>query len=398
MKPNSDRQKFPKTCAEFFAGIGLMRMGLETQGWSALFANDIDVQKYKMYSSQFPDADTHFHLGDIHHLPANEVPTVSLATASFPCTDLSLAGSRSGLSGKQSSAFWGFMSILQDMGSRRPPIILLENVTGFLTSQGGADFREALIALNKLGYSVDAVVLDAAYFVPQSRQRLFVVGVQNDRQPGSVSTGLSFYGSTLRPKALADFIFLHPEINWNLRDLPDPPRISCSLSCIVEDLPLVSPEWWSVERASYLLEQMSPRHRMVADQMIAAPKWSYGTVFRRIRNEKSMAELRTDGIAGCLRTPKGGSGRQILFKGGFGNYQVRLLTPRECARLMGANDYQINVPLNQALFGFGDAVCVPVVQWVAKNYLNPVLEELAKEYRLSSIVSKHPYEKVLANA
>ena len=111
-----------------------------------------------------------------------------------------------------------------------------------------------------------------------------------------------------------------------------------------------------------------------------------------------MAELRTDGIAGCLRTPKGGSGRQILFKGGFGNYQVRLLTPRECARLMGANDYQINVPLNQALFGFGDAVCVPVVQWVAKNYLNPVLEELAKEYRLSSIVSKHPYEKVLANA
>jgi len=397
MKPTSKRHLFPKTCAEFFAGIGLMRMGLEAQGWSALFANDIDVQKYKMYSSQFPDADTHFHLGDIHHLPASEVPTVSLATASFPCTDLSLAGSRSGLSGKQSSAFWGFMSILQDMGDRRPPLVLLENVTGFLTSEGGKDFREALLALNSLGYSVDALVLDAAYFVPQSRQRLFVVGVRNDKQPSNLSAGLSFYGSTLRPKALADFIFLHPEINWSIRNLPDPPRATCSLSCIVEDLPLASSEWWSVERASYLLEQMSPRHRLVADQMISAPKWSYGTVFRRIRNEKSMAELRTDGIAGCLRTPKGGSGRQILFKAGFGQYQVRLLTPRECARLMGADDYQIDVPLNQALFGFGDAVCVPVVEWITRNYLNPILEELAGVCRLPAITQEEASERMLVN-
>lgn len=398
MEPVTKQHPFPMTCAEFFAGIGLMRMGLEAQGWTTLFANDIDVQKYKMYSTQFPDADTHFHLGDIHHLPASDVPTVSLATASFPCTDLSLAGSRSGLSGKQSSAFWGFMSILQDMGNRRPPLVLLENVTGFLTSEGGKDFREALLALNSLGYSVDALVLDASYFVPQSRQRLFVIGVRNDKQPSNLSAGLSFYGSTLRPKALADFIFLHPEIGWNVRSLPDPLRASCSLSCIVEDLPLASPEWWSAERASYLLEQMSPRHRLIADQMISAPECSYGTVFRRIRNEKSMAELRTDGIAGCLRTPKGGSGRQILFKAGFGQYQVRLLTPRECARLMGADDYQIDVPLNQALFGFGDAVCVPVVEWITRNYLNPTLEELAEVYHLPVITGKHLSEEMLVNA
>src|SRR5438132_13018277 len=122
---------------------------------------------------------------------------------------------------------------------------------------------------------------------------------------------------------------------------------------------------------------MSPRHREVADRMIAAPSWSYGTVFRRIRNGRSMAELRTDGIAGCLRTPRGGSGRQILFKAGRGSYHVRLLTPRECARLMGADNFMIDVPLNQALFGFGDAVCVPVIRWIAKNYLNAVWK---KEY------------------
>jgi DNA (cytosine-5)-methyltransferase 1 len=90
-----------------------------------------------------------------------------------------------------------------------------------------------------------------------------------------------------------------------------------------------------------------------------------------------MGELRTDGIAGCLRTPRGGSGRQILFCAGGGSYRVRLLTLRECARLMGADDYKINVPLNQALFGFGDAVCVPAIQWIAENYLNPVLEQMA---------------------
>jgi DNA (cytosine-5)-methyltransferase 1 len=90
-----------------------------------------------------------------------------------------------------------------------------------------------------------------------------------------------------------------------------------------------------------------------------------------------MAELRTDGIAGCLRTPKGGSARQILFKAGYGRYAVRLLTPVECARLMGADTYKIKVPLNQALFGFGDAVCVPAVTWIAQNYLNPVANHLA---------------------
>src|SRR5436853_4519348 len=110
--------------------------------------------------------------------------------------------------------------------------------------------------------------------------------------------------------------------------------------------------------------------------MIAARDYSYGAVFRRVRNGVSMAELRTDGIAGCLRTPRGGSGRQILFKAGHGKYFVRLLTARECARLMGADEFTIDVPLNQALFGFGDAVCVPAIRWIAKNYLNAVWNKL----------------------
>jgi DNA (cytosine-5)-methyltransferase 1 len=90
--------------------------------------------------------------------------------------------------------------------------------------------------------------------------------------------------------------------------------------------------------------------------------------------------LRFDGIAGCLRTPRGGSARQILFKAGCGKYKVRLLTPRECARLQGVSDeeYKIDVTANRALFGFGDAVCVSVVEWIARNYLNPLVAEMIR--------------------
>lgn len=140
-----------KTFAEFFAGIGLMRLGLEREGWSVAFANDISSEKYEMYADHFPDASVHFSLGDIHELAAGDVPSVTLATASFPCNDLSLAGMRKGLGGKHSSAYWGFVRILEELGPRRPPIVLLENVAGFLTSHEGRDFQAALLALNVLG-------------------------------------------------------------------------------------------------------------------------------------------------------------------------------------------------------------------------------------------------------
>jgi DNA (cytosine-5)-methyltransferase 1 len=362
------------TVAEYFAGIGLMRLGLELGGWTTVFANDIDEDKREMYEHHFgrspavlPD--------DIHLLNVADVPPTILATASFPCNDLSLAGARKGLAGEHSSAFWGFIRILEEMGSRRPPLILLENVTGFLSSNDGADFREALLALNRLGYSVDAFIIDASRFVPQSRQRLFVVGQRTIATPHLAETP-SLFESELRPAALADFILWHPDVQWSLRSLPALPKRKTQLTDIIEDLSPNSSAWWNRQRCEYLLNQMSPKHRAQADAMIRAPHRSYATVFRRVREAGSMAELRTDGIAGCLRTPRGGSGRQILFVAWNGKFHVRLLTARECARLMGAGDFRLNVPLNQALFGFGDAVCVPVVRWIADNYLTPLATEL----------------------
>jgi len=359
-----------KNFAEFFAGIGLMRIGLERAGWNIAFANDIDEDKWEMYRTHFGNTGE-FVVGDIHKLDVSTIPDVALATASFPCNDLSLAGARKGLAGEQSSAFWGFVQVLTELGSRRPPMVVLENVAGFLTSNNGDDFRDALLALNRLGYAVDAFIVDAVRFVPQSRQRLFVVATKS-QNVSPLNDTPKFYESDCRPSALADFILWNPEINWKIRRLPSLPESKFNLRDILQDLSPNSQMWWSRVRADYLLNQMSSKHRASADAMIKSDRISYGTVFRRVRNGKSMAELRTDGIAGCLRTPRGGSGRQILFAAGKGRFAVRLLTPRECARLMGADDFVIRASLNQALFGFGDAVCVPVIEWIANNYLNPV--------------------------
>lgn len=367
-----------KTVLEFFAGIGLMRLGLHDAGWDTIWANDIDSDKEAMYRHHFVDDCDQFVVGDVHDLDPQSIPTATLATASFPCTDLSLAGARRGLAGTGSGAFWGFIDAIEGMGPRRPSLVLLENVAGFLTSHKGNDFRDACLALNSLGYSVDAFIVDAVHFVPQSRQRLFVVGSRQLDFPIIRDSSTSFFEGSCRPQPLANFIFVNPYIRWMMRDLPELPRRELSLDDIIEDLPPSSRYWWSQDRAKYLLDQMSERHRATAESMMNSRTISYGTVFRRVRKGKSMAELRTDGIAGCLRTPRGGSGRQILFVAGDGKYSVRLLTPRECARLMGADDYNIdsNLSLNKALFGFGDAVCVSVIRWIAQNYLNPLLEGL----------------------
>ncbi len=357
--------------AEFFAGIGLVRLALERQGFRISFANDIDADKLEIYQDNFGAGD--FHLGDIHELNAAALPDCQAFTASFPCNDLSVAGARAGLAGSQSSAFWGFVRILRELGIRRPPLVLLENVPGFLISRGGADFEAALLALAALGYSCDAFFIDAAWFVPQSRLRLFVVA--RLAEPSRPASGLE--RSPFRNEALVNFIHSHPQLPWATESLPAPPPRTCDLESILENLPDDDPTWWNRERTDYFMQQLSQRHRAVADEMIGGKKFSYGAAFRRVRNGRSMAELRVDGLAGCLRTPRGGSGRQILFKAGKGQYRVRLLTARECARLQGVPDsFQINTRLNQALFGFGDAVCVPVIEWIARHYLLPHLAKL----------------------
>src|SRR5262245_31226125 len=131
--------------AEFFAGIGLVRMAAERAGWKVFFANDISPKKFEIYRKNF--GSEHFYLGDIRNIKGSSIPDISLATASFPCIDLSLAGKRNGLNGRHSSSFWEFYRIIREMKSHRPKMILLENVIGLVSSNEGEDLRSILQSL-----------------------------------------------------------------------------------------------------------------------------------------------------------------------------------------------------------------------------------------------------------
>jgi DNA (cytosine-5)-methyltransferase 1 len=374
-------QEFKKTVAEFFAGIGLMRAGLEQTGWEIIFANDIDPMKQRLYLNHYDQSFGHFLLNDIHKTSPNTIPSVTLATASFPCTDLSVAGKREGLQGKESSSFWGFIDILNGMEWRKPPLILLENVTGFITSHSGKDLKDALIALNKLGYFVDIFIIDAVHFVPQSRARFFIVGKLS---PTNNINNRFAKESLIRPIKLREFINNNRDINWDINNnLPQLPKLKIHFGDIIDSIPKNSKEWWSNERVDYLLNQTFDRHLDKIKKLKENNFYTYLTAFRRVRSGKSMAEIRFDGIAGCLRTPKGGSARQIVLEVGKGEVNVRLLTPKESAKLMGANDFKLSGTATESLFGFGDAVCVPVISWIAQNYLDKEFQTLSNHLKFN---------------
>ena len=99
-----------------------------------------------------------------------------------------------------------------------------------------------------------------------------------------------------------------------------------------------------------------------------------------MREGGQRTEVRFDGLAGCLRTPRGGSGKQIVVAIDAGRLRMRWMSPREYARLQGAPDFPLVGGRNQQLFGFGDAVCVPAIQWVDRQVLTPLYES-AREAR-----------------
>ena len=188
------------TALEFFAGVGLVRMALEEAGAEIVFANDISSVKASMYELNFGHSE--FVLGDIARITGTDLPEAEIATASFPCTDLSLAGNRAGLKGRDSNSLGEFLRILKEMENRRPRVVMLENVAGFATSNGGRDLLTSLEALNDLGYYCDIAALDARHFVPQSRVRLFILG---DLYPPRISYASNRQAS-LRPKWVPGFL------------------------------------------------------------------------------------------------------------------------------------------------------------------------------------------------
>lgn len=134
--------------------------------------------------------------------------------------------------------------------------------------------------------------------------------------------------------------------------------------------------WWHEDEVKRHLQMMDPAHYQRVTQLVTHEEAAYRTFFRRRRKGQQRAEVRPDDLSGCLRTAVGGSGKQFLIKAGGGKIKMRAMTPREYARLQGVPDeYPITANGVQALTGFGDAVCVPVIAWIAQHVLNPLFEK-----------------------
>ena len=353
----------------------MARIGLGER-WRCSFANDFDPVKAATYRANFADAAKHFHEGDVWALSADDLPgCADLAWASSPCQDFSLAGARAGLAGGRSSAFFGFwrlMEALVDAG-RAPRLIVIENVIGLLTSNGGADFAALGAALTLRGYRFGALEIDAACRLPQSRPRVFVVATR-DPPPALIGES-AFHTRAVR----AAYAALPQTVaaNWVWWRLVAPPRRNTDLAALLEPDEAVA--WHSPARTARLLELMAPRHRA---RITVRPNRAVGAVFRRTRLEDGVsvqrAEVRFDGLAGCLRTPRGGSSRQAIVVIENGVVRSRLLTPREAARLMGLPDsYRLPATVTAALHVTGDGVAVPVVRWLAQELLEPLLNPAA---------------------
>jgi DNA (cytosine-5)-methyltransferase 1 len=376
---DNDKDSTPVTVAEFFAGIGLARLGLEQAGATVVWANDFDPDKQAMYKAHFSEDSTPFVANDIASVSGDSIPNVDVAWASFPCIDLSLAGWRRGLKGQHSSTFWEFTRILDEMKDRRPTVVVLENVVGFATSHKGEDLAQAIAELNRLGYSADILSLDARRFVPQSRPRLFLIcaleSPKNDVEQNH----------ELRPEWL-QVPFQDSALRTHMARLPDPPPLLTEgLTSVIEPMCDDDPRWWDADRTNAFLASLSPLQMERLGNLRKCPDWAYRTAYRRTRNGKPMWEIRPDDISGCLRTARGGSSKQAVVLAGNGVVRVRWMTPREYARLMGAHDYRLDgIRTNRALFGFGDAVCVPAVAWLAREYVIP----LSIENRVSGLVDR----------
>lgn len=380
--PANRRRKSGATYSfyEFFAGGGMARAGLGNQ-WRCLFANDFDHKKAVTYRSNWGDGE--FVLQDVGLLNAADLPgAADLVWGSFPCQDLSLAGNGAGLDGTRSGTFWPFLGLVRRLRTegRSPSLVVLENVYGTLRSHAGKDFQAICKELSDAGFRLGAMIVDAALFVPQSRPRLFVVAVDHSVSVPQqlVSAGASH---CWHPKALREGwtrLSKSEKDRWIWWNLAEPRERLVGLTDIIEDSPS-DVEWHTTDQTARLLSMMSPVHLKKVKEAKLTRRRMVGTIYKRTRESTGgervqRAEVRFDELSGCLRTPAGGSSRQIILVVEGDRVRSRLISARETARLMGLPDsYKLPSGYNDAYHLTGDGVVVPVVRHLARHLLEPIL-------------------------
>ena len=373
------------TFYEFFSGAGMARAGLGER-WRCLFSNDFDRKKAATYRQNWGDGE--IWCGDVRKVTTNDLPNGGdLVWASFPCQDLSLAGAGAGLKGERSGTFWPFWDLMAELDDegRVPAMIVLENVCGTLTSHGGKDFVAICRTLHDGGYNFGALIVDAALFVPQSRPRLFIIAVRDDIEIPEMLDGDSPQGC-FHPRTLKTAYEKLPKVikeSWIWWNVSAPPVRNIGLSELIEENPACV-DWHTPAETRKLLAMMSDINLEKVREAKREGRRMVGGVYKRTRRDDTgrkvqRAEVRFDDIAGCLRTPAGGSSRQLIVVVEGRKVRSRLISSRETARLMGLPDeYVLPENYNEAYHLTGDGVVVPVVRFLANEIFEPVLAHISK--------------------
>ncbi|CAA6800917.1 MAG: DNA-cytosine methyltransferase (EC [uncultured Thiotrichaceae bacterium] len=347
------------TFIDLFAGIGGIRMGFESVGGKCVFTSEWNKYAVKTYSENFPM--DHPVQGDITEIHENDVPDHDLLLAGFPCQPFSIAGvSKKNSMGRshgfdcdtQGTLFFDIERIIRE---KQPKAFLLENVKNLKSHDKGNTFRVIKRTLeDDLGYEVYPMVIDAKGFVPQHRERIYIVGFRKD-------VGFSwdlFKKPDVSATSMADI--LHPEDGTEVFD--------DGSQWIQTDGGLVNPKYTLSDKLWTYLFDYAAKHKAKGNG------FGYGMV-------------KPDDTARTLSARYYKDGSEILVYQGE-DKNPRRLTPRECARLMGYPDsFKIPVSDTQAYKQFGNSVAVPVIREVArimKPYIIASKEEDVedRQYRL----------------
>ena len=332
---------------DLFAGIGGTRLGMESIGGKCVWTSEWDKHSQKTYASNFPDE--HSIHGDIREAHENEIPDFDLLVGGFPCQPFSIAGvskknslgTPHGFECKTQGTL--FFEVARIIAHRRPAVFVLENVKNLVRHQKGETFeviRETLE--DELGYEVHFKVVDAKHFVPQHRERVFIVGFRN-------RTNFTWDSLKLPEPAAKLADILHPQNGSEEAEAP----FTVGAKAKVNKKYVLTDHLWGY------LQRYAEKHRAKGNG------FGFGLVGK-------------DDISRTLSARYHKDGSEILINRGPRS-NPRRLTPRECARLMGfPDDYKITVSDTQAYRQFGNSVVVPVVEAVAKAiepYLLQVLND-----------------------
>ncbi|MDR1019931.1 MAG: DNA cytosine methyltransferase [Synergistaceae bacterium] len=354
----------PFYAIDFFAGSGLVTEALYPY-FNVAWANDISAKKATTYRANHGDA--HLVCEDIKNIKGERLPHVTLAWASFPCQDLSLAGKIEGIYASRSGLVWEWLRVIDEL-RELPPILVAENVQGLISSKGGAHYADLHNALTERGYVVGPLLLDAKIFLPQSRARIFVVAAQ---KRGALIDSLLARGPSWTQSSKILLELSTQLSSWAWWHLPEPRESKISLeNCLEKDAPFPRKEWQ--DHNLRLVPEGHLNHFLAGSNLVAAG-------YKRTRKGRQVLEIRYDGIAGCLRTPRGGSSKQILIFKTADGLKIRFITAREAARLMGAPEsYKLPGTYLDGYMAMGDAVALPVVKYLAKHLLYPLAAKLTK--------------------